>query len=485
MVKSALTSDVGEVIFVTDSTIALSWCSNQEIKLRLYVYNQVMTILRLFEWITGSKANPLWHIDGNLNLADLLTKKHDIRMDHVSRGSDWIEGLDWMKLDSSEMPLTSYDQLHLDKPIKELVEKECFPEAFTKEFTSTTDEDEPVDDYPEDDSTEFSVLAAAAGKGVAELLVDPVLQGWRRAMRITGYLQGWRTSYCHKGHLIPNENCRICKLGEHKWDPRNETKKAEDYFFRWESGRVREKLKAAELKKFRIQDGIVPGLSAQGPRSRRCRINMINTRLEVRCRLYHQIPQCCMLISCISTPNHWLILVLNPLSRKMRVVKGLRCLIRKIIASCIKCRLMEKKTLELRLQNHPEARTVLAPCCHSCMMDICYGFKGQSFKRSRTVIKIYGLVIVCLLSGATNIMALEGIETQDVCAAIERHANRFGVPVDNGTQLKALKYAKFSIRDIECQVQDQLGIKIIVSNAKAHSEQGRVERRIRALRESL
>ena len=43
MVKSALTSDVGEVIF------ALSWCSNQEIKLRLYVYNRVMTILRLFE----------------------------------------------------------------------------------------------------------------------------------------------------------------------------------------------------------------------------------------------------------------------------------------------------------------------------------------------------------------------------------------------------------------------------------------------------
>ena len=48
MVKSALTSNVGEVIFVTDSTIALSWCSNQEIKLRLYVYNRVMTILRLF-----------------------------------------------------------------------------------------------------------------------------------------------------------------------------------------------------------------------------------------------------------------------------------------------------------------------------------------------------------------------------------------------------------------------------------------------------
>ena len=57
--------------------------------------------------------------------------------------------------------------------------------------------------------------------------------------------------------------------------------------------------------------------------------------------------------------------------------------------------------------------------------------------------------------------------------------------MDNGTQLKALQYAKFSLRDMETQVQDHLGIKIIVSNTKAHSEQGRVEKRIRALRESL
>ena len=172
--------------------------------------------------------------------------------------------------------------------------------------------------------------------------------------------------------------------------------------------------------------------------------------------------------------------------KKMRVVRGLRKLIKKIIQDCIKCRLLEKKTLELRLANHPEARTVLAPCFHSCMMDICYGFKGQPFKRSRTVIKIYGLVVVCLLSGATNIMALEGI---DVVAALEQHSCRYGVPgfvyVDNGTQLKALQYEKFSIRDLETQVQDNLGIKIIVSSAKAHSEQGRVEWRTRVLRETM
>ena len=86
---------------------------------------------------------------------------------------------------------------------------------------------ETVTDEPDGDGSEFCVLAAVAGRGVVELLVDPVFQGWRRALRITGYLQGWRIKYCHKKHLIPDESCNICKLGEHRWDPRNEEKKEE------------------------------------------------------------------------------------------------------------------------------------------------------------------------------------------------------------------------------------------------------------------
>ena len=102
---------------------------------------------------------------------------------------------------------------------------------------------------------------------------------------------------------------------------------------------------------------------------------------------------------------------------------------------------------------------------------------------------IYALVIVCLLSGATNILALEGIETQDIVQALERHGARYGIPgfvyIDNGTQLKALQHSSLSLKDVDAQVQDSMGISIIVSTAKVHSECGRVERRIRTLRESL
>ncbi len=40
--------------------------------------------------------------------------------------------------------------------------------------------------------------------------------------------------------------------------------------------------------------------------------------------------------------------------------------------------------------------------------------------------------------------------------------------------LHNLQYAKFSVKDLDAMVQDNLGMKIIISNAKAHSERGRV-----------
>ena len=89
-----------------------------------------------------------------------------------------------------------------------------------------------MDELPPEDH-DFAVLAANVGRGVAELLVDPIFHGWMKALRITGYMQGWKTSYSHSKHLIQDEDCKICVLGDHKWDPRNETEKMEHYFFSW------------------------------------------------------------------------------------------------------------------------------------------------------------------------------------------------------------------------------------------------------------
>ena len=141
----------------------------------------------------GQRQTHFFHIEGTANLADLLTKKHEIRIEDVSKGSDWIEGLDWMRKARSEMPLTSYEDLTIDKSAEEKVKMECFPESFLKEFSTehkdVLDKLKVVDEI-EDENLEFSVLADKAGRGVAELLVDSVFHGWRSAMRITACMDG-------------------------------------------------------------------------------------------------------------------------------------------------------------------------------------------------------------------------------------------------------------------------------------------------------
>ena len=62
------------------------------------------------------------------------------------------------------------------------------------------------------------------------------------------------------------------------------------------------------------------------------------------------------------------------------------------------------------------------------MMDIAFNFSGKFQKKFRLAVKIYALVIVRIMTGATKILVLEGLETADVVQALERHASRHGIP---------------------------------------------------------
>ena len=498
MVKRALGDVIGEILYVTDSTIALSWCHNSNIKLRLFVYNRVMTILRMCEWTTGTKEIPLYHIDGSLNLSDLLTKKHAVKVEDVSAGSVWIEGLDWMTRDTEDMPLTPYSQLRVGKPIEDEVKVECFSEPFIKDIENSTGEITPLQ-IISDPGVHTVGCSPPGGRGEVELIIDPVYHGWRRSLRILGYVRAIWDRFNHKNHLIPIIECDMCRLGVTVWDPRTNEDAGESYFFRYETQVIKKTIKPKLLEMFQEDQGILYDhgrLSAEfqfktqdvdGPEYidkheilEKTPVVLVDSPI-----LYSYL----MYIHTIILPHAGVEITIKQITLKMRVFKGLRNLVKKVCSDCIKCRLIEKRSLELKMSQHPEARTILAPPFTHCMMDIAFGFKGQAYKRARMGIKVYALVIVCILSGATNILAVEGLECQDVISGIERHASRYGVPatlfVDSGTQLKALKHASCSVRDVEAQIQDSLGIRIVVSNAKAHEERGRVERRIRTLRESL
>ena len=91
----------------------------------------------------------------------------------------------------------------------------------------------------------------------------------------------------------------------------------------------------------------------------------------------------------------------------MFVPEKLGAVVKKIRTDRSKCRIILKKTSELRIPEHPESRTILTPPFYHAMMDIAFNFSGKTHKKSRVSVKIYALVIVCIMTGATNILALE------------------------------------------------------------------------------
>ena len=132
IVKRALGPRVKEVIYISDSMIALSWCSSLE-KLRLFVQNSMSTILRMVQWtlaLSDADPLPLYHVDGEMNIADLLTKEHSITVMDVSEGSLWQTGPAWLTLPVSAMPLKKYDQIFMKKEEEKEALKECYSLPF-------------------------------------------------------------------------------------------------------------------------------------------------------------------------------------------------------------------------------------------------------------------------------------------------------------------------------------------------------------------
>ena len=539
IVTRALNGLVKNFVYVTDSTIALAWCHNVNKRLRLYVHSRVESVRRMIEWTIGhDNAVPLYHIESGLNIADLLTKEHDISPAMLGPESDWHKGPAWMSMPEAEMPLLHYEQLTVQKNIEAEITTECFQEPFSIHHSlldGDTDHEEeedeedgliPLDTYidarllvqahieginegnatiaPENGENSCFAVSGGKAKRDPDFFINPVYYGWKKSVTIMANVAKFILNSRHKVHTTKGKpvvpNCEICAHKDNSPGKKSATfeKYAEKMLFILESNVIRKTHKEAIKKaqeidrvfyykgrldisnQFTTKDldtdvffdaleftGFVPLVRASSP-------------------LYFAYA---MYVHTALRPHSGVEATVKEINKKMHIIDPGRHVIKSIRNTCTRCRMIAKSTLKLEMAKHHEARTTLAPAFHSAQADIVYGFKGQSYKRSRTVTKVYALVIVCVLTSATSILALEGIELQDVVSAIERHSARYGVPqnmfIDNGTQLAALRDTIMQVRDIDAHLYESLGITISVSTPKAHEERGRVENKVKQLRSAL
>ena len=180
---------------------------------------------------------------------------------------------------------------------------------------------------------------------------------------------------------------------------------------------------------------------------------------------------------------------LKRILERMHPVGSARHRIRNFKAACSKCRILLKRTVNSELADFISARTCIAPPFWHAQIDIAMGFKGRETEDSVRVFPCYALVICCLLTSATSILALPNLTTAGVVMALERHASRYGLPgklfVDCGRQLEKLKDCQFSFTDVLRHFNDDQQFEIVSSAPKAHHQHGRVEKKVHALRTML
>ena len=83
IVKRAMGTWVKEVIYISDSMIALSCCSSLEKKLHLFVQNRVSTIIRMVQW--SLSLVPLYHVEGDKAIIPIIKHIQDYLSLNISK----------------------------------------------------------------------------------------------------------------------------------------------------------------------------------------------------------------------------------------------------------------------------------------------------------------------------------------------------------------------------------------------------------------
>ena len=88
--------------------------------------------------------------------------------------------------------------------------------------------------------TSVFLATVALARVQVNLLVNPVLHGWVKTLRIINYFLALPKKLKHRFHLNPDKKCSICQTGDYPWNPTENEKVAEKCLFRYETRVIKE-----------------------------------------------------------------------------------------------------------------------------------------------------------------------------------------------------------------------------------------------------
>ena len=466
VVKSAYQDQVGDILYVSDSTIALSWINQDQRPLMCGVRNAVIEVRRL------SDLKNWWHVESHLNPVDVATRA--ISTTDLIEGTDWVFGMEWMRGDAETMPVRAVEDITLSGSEKVEINKEVRNQEprgiVLSNFIDQVSQRYHFSDY----------------------LIDPCLVPWHHVMRRLAVVARCAKIWLRKAQPLKlgADGKRIMNITD------QDTEAAEKYLFTTTTKEVQHFVDEKTLSKLgSVRDGVLyyEARIVDGTQPTSLGRVMIDLKPLYFCRpivdRHSPVAAAVMMHAHIELSHHGgAVTTLRRALEIVFIING-RGLAEEVRKKCMHCKRYDAQLLQAEMGKLHESRLVVAPPFYSSQVDLVGPFEASCEHNHRAKVKVWGAVFKCTSTLAVAVECMASYGTDSFVLAYQRFAARYGHPghlhMDEGSQLKkACKEMDISMVDLSKSLTSKFGVKIDCSFSPvgAHESSGMVERSIKEVR---
>ena len=478
--KVNLGEQLSSNLFVTDSTIALFWINQDQRPLHITIRNCVIEIRRF------SEPSDWFHVDTDLNLADLGTRETDIL--NISKGSEWQSGKRWMSEKREDMPLKTLTDINLTSEERRIASSELRT--------------------PDISGIVLANLKSRVSDrySFSNYLVDPCGLPWTKSVRVLAFV------FRFLDKKVPSWK-KICpNLQNPDEDPVNidstfqaqqncqlspgEIGRAERYFFLKATSEVKKFSKESDwMGVSTMKNGILyytarilDGQEIHSVEKEMFDLDPLHFVCPI-CDRYSPVAYSVMVHSHSKLTHHRNACATLRESRNIVYILSGRDLANEVRGTCVACRRYKAKLVEVEMGKIHPNRLTIAPPFYNCQVDLFGPFSASCEHNHRSKVEVWGVAFKDPATSALAVHAMQGYDTPSFLQAYTRFASRYGHPsklfIDEGSQLlKACKKMEFSLVDITRNLnsEHQVGIEFEACPVGGHNVQGVVERSIREIK---
>ena len=477
VVKRALSKYYsGKPLKLTDSQVTMHWLNNQELALKQWIRNRVVEILRFTD------ASEWKYVKTTDMPADLGTRRGAAIKD-VGMGSVWQNGFTWMNNDTTSFPIKCYLDMKQDCKI-------------ASDRSNEVLEIENVRAKSQAERTVFSnkICETEVQNDLSKYLIDPNKFRFKKVVRIVAIVIKFTRNCRSKAKAVSKQN--ILQIDE------QDLQKASDYFYKIATEEIKGSMNRDKYEKISTEkDGILVYSGRILPSQQ---ITSIVTMSDTMYDL-SETTFCVPLVAkqspiALSIINeiHWyhpvakhsgVETVLRYVMKHAYIIEG-RELVRAVRRNCVRCKLLLKKTLNVSMGPVSQLQLKIAPAFYVSQTDIVGPFNAYSTHNKRTTIKIWLVVFCCIATMTTSIKVMEDYTALSFIQAFVRFSSDAGYPkkllIDEGSQLKkGCESMKFSFTNVKNHLHLDQGVEFQICPVGGHNFHGKVERKIKAIRESI